>query len=223
MIRRALLLSLPLWGVMTALTAYGWLQTPEDAQIPIHWNAMGVADRWGGRAEAFSIIPATALVLTGLFALTLGLDPRRDDIRRSPSPHVVAWVGLTALMTVIQGVIALTATGVIAADSSLPVRITMLAVSVLVLALGNLLPKARPNWFLGVRTPWSMSSERAWDKSQRLGGWLMMLAGLAGIIGALALPLAGATILFLAGVLAAAVLSTAMSYVWWRQDPDRRK
>ena len=48
---------------------------------------------------------------------------------------------------------------------------------VLFIVLGNFMGKIRPNWFVGVRTPWTLSSKLSWDKTHRLAGWLFMLMG----------------------------------------------
>jgi uncharacterized membrane protein len=169
-----------------------------------------------------------ALVTSAFFALPLMLNPggatirgrSGANIRSSLLPLLVGFLGVLALHAVGQGVIVLTALGVIETDGG-PVRIILLALSVLLVVLGNVTPKARPNWFVGVRTPWSMASEQSWDKSQRLGGWLLSLAGLIGIVGAIALSPKEALIVLMAGILAAAILPTVMSYAWWKQDPNR--
>jgi uncharacterized membrane protein len=208
-IRRLLLLSAPLWAALAAITLYGWLAIPEGVQVPVHWNASGVADRYGGKAEGLTIVPVVALVRAAIFAMPLMLGPGGSrgrsgaNIRSSPLPLLVGFLGLLALNVVGQGVIVLAATGAIETDGG-PVRIILLALSALLVVLGNVLPKARPNWFVGLRTPWSFASERSWDKSQRLGGWLLTLAGIAGIVGAIALPPKGALIVLMSAILAAA-------------------
>jgi uncharacterized membrane protein len=222
MIRRGVLLSIPLLIVMAALTVYGWLITPDTAQLPVHWDWAG-RPRFAGKAEALSIMPIFAVAVVGLFALLPFLAPRRENIERSPTPYLTAWIGLLGLLTAIQATTVFAAAGLIGMGSegwSIG-RFLVLGVSVLFIALGNVLPKARSNWLIGVRTPWTLESERSWDKSQRLFGWLSVLAGFVGLAASFVFPWAEAMRVLLAAVLLASTASVVMSYVWWRNDPQR--
>jgi len=86
--------------------------------------------------------------------------------------------------------------------------------------LGNQMGKIRPNWFVGVRTPWTLSSKLSWNRTHRLAGWLIVLAGFACWIAAAIRP-AAALATSLAAILSAAAISVAYSYVVWRSDPDK--
>jgi len=87
-------------------------------------------------------------------------------------------------------------------------------------ALGNVLGKVRPNWFVGVRTPWTLSSKESWVKSHRLAGWVFVFGGAlmlaAGLSGAQWLQIA-ALVGFFGGLIGAVVYS----YVVWKRDPDK--
>jgi immunity protein, SdpI family len=93
-------------------------------------------------------------------------------------------------------------------------------VGVLFAAIGAVLDRVRPNWFFGIRTPWTLSSERAWQATHRAGRWvfigmgvLLVLAGLIQSTWALyaAFVVCGVAVLAL----------IAYSFVVWRSDPDR--
>jgi uncharacterized membrane protein len=221
MIRRGLLFAAPLLAAIAALSVYGWLIVPDDAQLPVHWNAEGVADRYGTKAEALLSMPVVALILTGVLVGMASIDPRRDNIQRSPLPFLVGLVGGLGLLTTIHATMILTATGVLSADGS-PTRVMLVALAVFLLAVGNVLPKARSNWFVGVRTPWTLSSEYSWDKSQRLGGRLLVAAGVLVLVAALLLPMPAAFATLFLTVAGGAVASIVMSYIWWKRDPARR-
>ena len=90
-------------------------------------------------------------------------------------------------------------------------------VGVLLIVLGNFLGKIRPNWFVGVRTPWTLSSDRVWARTHRVGGWCMAAAGLLLILAAAA-PSAWFLWLFLVGVVGASLVPVVYSYVAWRQE-----
>lgn len=90
----------------------------------------------------------------------------------------------------------------------------------MLIVFGNYMGKVRPNWFVGVRTPWTLSSKIAWAKTQRISGWLLAAAGVLLIaVGFLRSGWAFA-VLFVAlgGFL---VWSLVYSDILWRSDPDR--
>jgi immunity protein, SdpI family len=86
--------------------------------------------------------------------------------------------------------------------------------------MGNYLPKVKSNWFVGVRTPWTLSSEASWRQTHRLAGWLFTLGGLLTFITALVRPDVAPAVMI--GVLAASAgASVVYSYFAWKHDPER--
>ncbi|MBI3872538.1 MAG: SdpI family protein [candidate division Zixibacteria bacterium] len=86
--------------------------------------------------------------------------------------------------------------------------------------LGSVMGKIRPNWFFGIRTPWTLSSKLSWSKTHRLGGWLMILAGVV-TMGAGALSPTLAFTVMIAGLIVTMVPLIVYSYIVWRNDPDK--
>jgi uncharacterized membrane protein len=216
--RRPLILSLAIVLAMVAISAFGWVRLPDDAQLPIHWGLDGGPDGFAPKSIALLIGPGLGLVLTALFALLPRLEPRQDHLERSVKPYQVAWIGALALVLVVHGTVVLAGLGV-AVDVS---RVIAGGVGALFVALGNWLPKTRSNFILGVRTPWTLSSERSWSVTHRLAGRGFVLLGIV-LVG---LAVAGAPGPVLIGVLlvgltALVSASVAVSYRVWRADPDR--
>ena len=91
-----------------------------------------------------------------------------------------------------------------------------LLVGGLFVVIGNYLGKVRRNFFVGIRTPWTLTSDEVWARTHRVGGWLFVLAGIAIIASAgssrLVLPL-----VLLASVGTAALISVAYSYLVYRR------
>jgi uncharacterized membrane protein len=91
----------------------------------------------------------------------------------------------------------------------------------LFIAIGATMGKLRPNWFLGLRTPWTLSSKTAWVRTHRIGGWLFILLGMSTV---LAMPFTEgpfAARLLVFGAAGIAVWSMVYSYILWRSDPDK--
>jgi uncharacterized membrane protein len=86
---------------------------------------------------------------------------------------------------------------------------------------GSVLGQVQPNWFVGIRTPWTLSSAESWSRTHRLGGWLFIALGvlfaLTGLlkIGSFAFVVIGAAV-------AVVAVLVVYSYVIWRNDPSRR-
>lgn len=179
MIRKGLIASISLMLLITALAALGWFMVPEGEAIPVHWNTAGEVNRTGGPVEAFLAIPGLALGLILVFAIAPKIDPRGRNLERSQALWLTAWLGGLAILAVAQAAITLAAIGVISAGTPTFGRIIGSAVALYIAAIGNVLGNARPNWFGGIRTPWSLSSDRSWDVTHRWAGRLFMIAGAA--------------------------------------------
>jgi uncharacterized membrane protein len=104
----------------------------------------------------------------------------------------------------------------------LGVSFLYLVLGLLFAALGNVLPKSRPGFFVGIRTPWTITSTDNWIATHRLGGKLMVLAGLIVVLAAL-VPLADTTRLaiLLVALLGAALVPIVYSYLLWQRTRPR--
>ena len=119
-------------------------------------------------------------------------------------------------------------TGIILTESFRPGTVSvqyvvMLAVGLLFMYIGNIMPKFKSNFFCGVKTPWALSSEEIWRKSQRLGGKCFFIAGILVIFSLLLPSPETAYAVVIAAVFAAALIPCVMSYVWWRQEQNSEK
>ncbi len=217
--RRLVLVSVGVVAAMAALGGAAWLSLPAGAEVPIHWGVDGRPDGFADKTIALFSIPAGALLLTAVFALLPAIEPRRRNLEQSPRLYRAAWLGMLALFAAIQ-------LGVVAAalDPDFEVsRAIMAGTGVLMIVIGNYLPTTRSTWFIGIRTPWTLSSERSWERTHRLGGRLFVLFGLALLAGAL-LGVPGELMVpvLLVGVALTTIVPMAYSYVVWRDDPARR-
>jgi uncharacterized membrane protein len=102
-------------------------------------------------------------------------------------------------------------------------RIVLMGTGALFIVIGNYLPKVRSNFLMGIRTPWTLTSDRSWARTHRLGGRLFVLEGLilvvAGLLGIGGPVQVG---LIIAGVAIIVGVAFVYSYIVWRDDPERR-
>lgn len=172
-LRRFYLLSAIALAVMVATGAWGLAQVGLDATVPTHWNVQGEIDGTGPAWFAFLMIPAITAAIVGLMALIPRIEPRRENLRRSAPAYRTTSIAVVLLMTVVQVVVVVSGLG-----HDVPVGfIVGGGVGVLFLVLGNVMATVRSNFMFGIRTPWTLSSERSWDRTHRLVGRLFVVTG----------------------------------------------
>jgi uncharacterized membrane protein len=191
--------------LMSALF-YGRL--PE--RIPSHWNVHGEVDSYSSKPLGAFLMPA---VMAGLFLLLLALpaiSPRGFRFESFRSVWGVLQSAILGLLLLMHGLM-------LSAAMGKPVDVTRSAeagVGLLIAVLGNFLGKVSRNFFVGIRTPWTLASEEVWFRTHRLGGKLFVLAGLAMFV----LALAGAGPLATTALLVAAALASVVaSYFIYRR------
>jgi uncharacterized membrane protein len=206
---------LPQWLLLWAmfgLAALAWDDAPDA--LPVHWNLAGEADRFSGKAEGLLALPVIALVTYLLLLLAPRLVAARPD--QLGSLYTGIRFGILVMLAALYVLILLSIRGV-------PIDMTRAAtmlVGGLLVGVGSVMGRMRPNAVMGVRTPWTLSSEAAWVASQRLGGWLFIAIGTLLVLGGLT----GAQWLMVAGI-GVLVVGTAVLiwYGYWicRSDPNR--
>jgi uncharacterized membrane protein len=170
-IRGLLMLSLAMMAAMAGFAAFVWSGLPDGARLPIHWNGAGRIDRTAPAAFALAMPIIVSAFVTALFALIPFIEPLQQRMDKSQPLYRMAWLGLLAIMGLVELAVALPAFGI--NSGVLPVA----AVGLFLVALGNVLPKSRPSFFVGIRTPWTLSDPENWVATHRLGGRTMMLGG----------------------------------------------
>jgi len=203
--------------IMLLLTAYAWHELPQDARVPIHWGVDGTVDGYAGKALGLLLLPGVMAFLMALFLGLSAFEPRRSHLSQSWKAIGAIWTGLSLFLVVVHSVMVWAALGH-AVDVSL---VIVLGTGALLCVTGNYMGKVRSNYFVGVRTPWTLSSEVAWNKTNRLGGKLLVATGVLAIVAGLTLGIAVTLAVVLASVIATAAITVAYSYHIWKTDPDR--
>jgi uncharacterized membrane protein len=201
-------------ALAVAVSLWAYPQLPPT--VATHWNVRGEADGFSSRLVAVSIMPLVILVMTGLLNVLPKLDPRRANYSKFIGTYWLIANAVILFILIGHGMILATGLGY-------PVKIgrTMpIVVGLLFIVLGNYLTRVEPNWFIGIRTPWTLSSDAVWRKTHRTGGWLMVLGG--AVIAACAFfPPAAFLPLFIAAVLLMAVIPIVQSYILWKREQGK--
>ena len=148
-----------------------WNDLP--ARVPIHWNFRGQIDSWATKTPGIFFIPLTALGISALLRFLPWFDPRlrRTFGNESVMPTILPILRFAVLLlldTIFFVQIA------VSLGRAIPgARIIVSAVLFFFLILGNYLGNVRPNYFVGIRTPWTLENPDTWRATHRLGGRLM--------------------------------------------------
>lgn len=169
--------------ILIALATYPFM----PATVPTHWNAAGQVNGYGPKWVDTFLFPAINLSLFLLLRLLLNIGPRLGSTNRRTNAVVVDRIlaGVFLLMLIVQLTVAAQVFG-IPIDS---LFIVSLALSGLLIYMGNYLGKLQRNFWAGIRTPWSLASDTVWERTHRLGGWLFFATGVLGLVFSFIQPL----------------------------------
>ena len=182
--------------------------------MPIHWNTAAQPDNYSSRLIGAFLLPA---IMLGVYLLLLFLpriDPKRANIERFSDTYTLVRIGIILFFAYIHGVVLYT---VLNHQESLSTGFVASGLGVLLMVIGNYMPRMRRNWFMGIRTPWTLSSDSVWRKTHRLGGKLFMLAGLLMLLTPLFDASSTVWIMMLV-VLPAALVPIAYSYLLYQRE-----
>ena len=208
-VRNYVIASLVIAVIMAAFAIVTAGQLPGDAMLPTHWGPDGKPDRFSPALNALLMPVGLMLFVTGLFALIPRMEPLQDKLEGSAPVLRASWLGLIVMFVVVEATVGLPAWGIV-----MPVNTILFAVGLLLVVIGNAMPKSRPGFFVGIRTPWAILDTDNWIATQRLGGKLMMLAGaVVAIASLLRLDDSVMPYVILVPVLVAAFIPYA--YSWW--------
>ena len=203
-------------GIVAALAAAivsiaFWSKLPPE--VVTHWNLLGKANGSSSRAWAVLAGPGIILGLTLLFQVVPRIDPRRENYDKFREVYWLVVNGFLLCLLVLHLAILASGSGAVVSVQ----RVMAGCLAVLMLVLGNSLGRIRPNWFMGVRTPWTLDNPEVWRRTHRVAAWLLVGAGVVTGVAALVRgvnPLG----IGLGAVMVMAVVSIVVSYVFWLQE-----
>ncbi|MCL6441852.1 MAG: SdpI family protein [Alicyclobacillus sp.] len=203
--------AIPWWGWWTWLcliAAEAFLYPRLPVTMPVHFNWAGHPDRYAARIEALLTMPSVIFVLMLLWQILWRIDPRRDSYGEFWATYRFIGGFLVLVCSIIQ-IWMITQSLSWGASS----RVGPTVVGVMLVCLANVLPRIQPNWWIGIRTPWTLSSESSWRQTHRLAGHLGVLVGIMVIALSWCLPIAFVGWMALVLIGAWGAVSLVASYV----------
>ncbi len=211
--RTNLLKELPLLLLVAVPFAYLgaiWNDLPE--QVPLHWNLQGEVDRWGSRDELWLIPVLTTLLIYVLFLVIPLIDPKKRLGEMGSKYGQLKFLMVASMSALAVVILHMARSG--EKVSATPV---LVVVGILVAVLGNYMKTVRPNYFIGIRTPWTLESPEVWNKTHQLSGKLWFLGGVVIVAAALLFEGAVQFGLVLSIALAITLIPLIYSYMAYRR------
>ena len=201
------------WSALLAVWVFSvsaYSELPE--LVVVRWNLEFEPSGYASRFVAAVIMPS-AFLLAPLVAWILPrVDPRRASYRRHESTYWLIWNAVMLLLAVLQALTIGIALGWrIDAARAFPSVIGLVFI-----VLGNYLPRLRPNWFVGIRTPWTLSSDEVWRRTHRLGSRTMIVCGVLLLLAGFDVAEWVRTAAWVVALLVGVGLPVVYSFVVWR-------
>jgi len=204
----AIIIGLVLASFMVSLYFYPLM--PE--KIAIHWNLQGQVDGYASKFPGLFILPSLLVGIVLLFITIPKVDPLKENIERFRKYYDGFIILFSAFMVFIHLYVISWNIGIrISPNIVLP-----LGFGILFFYCGILCENAKRNWFIGIRTPWTLSSERVWEKTHKVGGRLFKACGIISIAGLL-FP-SHATYFILIPIIFAAAFLIVFSYLEYQKE-----
>jgi uncharacterized membrane protein len=152
--------------------------------IPNHWDIYGQVNGYGSKATTALVMPLLPIGVYLMMSYLPKFDPRRENylkfstVYKTVSLVIVFFLAITTLLPILVGL-------------GLPINVTPVIsgmIGLLTTILGNFMGKIRHNYFLGIRTPWTLADEHVWNRTHRLGGRMMVVGGTLSLLSILVVP-----------------------------------
>jgi uncharacterized membrane protein len=197
--------------LMLCITAAVFTRLP--AEVPTHWDLHGQVNGTMAKFPGAFLASAMAIVLWFVLPLLRRIDPRRASYERFDATFYLVVNAVALILAMVQGLTLAVGLGM-RVDMT---RSILVGLGVMFAVLGNYMPRLRSNWWMGIRTPWTLESEEVWRRTHRFGGRTFMAAGIIVVLATLLPTEAAGTIAF-AAMMIAGLLPVVYSYFVWRSE-----
>lgn len=184
--------------------------------VPAHYNFAGEIDRWGSKYENL-LFPA----ITVLVGAAVAFIAKKTE--KAVPKRVLLWTGVCSILLLdvvgfyfmLRDLSAVPEMSTNVADNA--VKLMSIGVGIMLVILGNLMPKVKRNGLFGLRTSWSMENDEIWNKSQRFGGKAAVVCGFATVFASIFVPAGWCIVLLIVFTAAFAVVSVAASHKYYNE------
>lgn len=186
-----------------------WNKLPE--QVPFHWDINGNVDQWASKTTSVVLMPSILLAFHWLCVLMSSIDPKSKSYHPS-TIRLVLWI--CPMISLLLSALVYTH----ALGYGLRVETVMpLFMGALFMIIGNLLPKMRQSYTMGIKLPWTLNNEENWNKTHRFAGKLWVAGGVV----IMATAFLGTFWILLGILLLMVIIPTLYSYLLYRKLKEK--
>jgi uncharacterized membrane protein len=191
--------------------AYIWNQLPE--KVPMHWDIKGEIDRYGEKMELIIIPILLPLLVYIIFLIVPKIDPKNKLNKMGNKLQIIK-----VLSTTFMSILALFIIYSSKNQSFTNPNYIILLIGVLYIILGNYFKTIKANYFIGIRTPWTLENETVWKKTHKLGGKLWFVGGIIVVLTSLILDKEPNVTIFLIITGIITIIPIVYSYIIFKNE-----
>ncbi|MCK0068866.1 SdpI family protein [Kordiimonas laminariae] len=202
--------------ITLAVGLYSYFQLDPSIEIPVHWNINGEVDRTASPLGALLGVPGTFIIVLLILSFLKQLEPRREHLEQSGKAFQAITIGVSIVILIAQGMIISAAFGY----ATITINTLVGGIGLMFAVMGNYLGKLKSTFFVGIRTPWTLSSETVWKKTHRLAGKLYVVIGLIIIALSFLVSAKDLSYVLIAVLMPAAFFPLGYSWYIWKQEQN---
>jgi len=208
---------IPILLIVSAVAASILYYPKLPETMTTHWSVSGEPNGFSSRLWGAWMLPVIMAAVWLIMRAIPHIDPRKANYEKFSGMYDALVILILAFMLAMHIVLLMAATGA-------PIRmerVVMPSVGIFIAIMGILIPRAHPNWFVGIRTPWTLTSDLSWERTHKIGGTLFVILGVLMVASSFVAPETAIWIL-VAAALGIVVFLFAYSYQVWKGDPLKR-
>jgi uncharacterized membrane protein len=178
-------------------------------QVPNHWNINGEVDGYMSKPWGVYLLPFISTVMSILLFFLPAISPKGFKLDAAKKVYEIIILVMTVFML---GIMVLTFEAGLNNEIDMN-QWVLIAMGLLYIIIGNYISKVPKNFFMGIRTPWTLASDKVWYKTHRLGSWTFVFAGVISLLGGI---LQWSLSWLIAALIAAAVIPVIYSLVIYK-------
>jgi uncharacterized membrane protein len=199
--------------ILLPVILYLFLLHQLPALIPVHYNAAGKPDTYASPVKFLTNLVPENMVLYLVFLILPRIDPKKKNYFFFTRAYFFIRFAVHFFLSALACISLLSATGW---KLNVP-RLVTLGVMILFSILGNYMISIKPNWFVGIRTPWTLSNPEVWRKTHIWGGRLMFVTGIIGFVLILILPPSASSVVVFVAVGLLVCFAFLYSYILFKR------
>jgi len=189
------------------------------ATVAMHFDINGKPDRFGDKSELIILVLILLAVSIGVYFLMANIN--RIDPKRYAAENTLRFKKIGFAVSIfLSGLTCFIIYSSTHGGSKMDVNLILAAVSLLLAVIGNYMPNLKPNYFAGMRLPWTLESPANWRATHILAGRIWFYGGLALTLLCFLLPPKPATIVFIGGILLMVLIPTVYSWQYYQKNKN---